>query len=218
MDPALALHTREGKLDLIRRWAPEVPRHRVLKTDAFADATCPPRAFSWFIEGAGQLVCYDIAPGLAAQARYNAHAVGRPDTNYVTSDARSLPFADASFDLIVSDSTLDHFHSSEEIDVALREHARVLKPGGVFIVALDNPHNITEPLFRLWLHCRRGPYFIGETLTSDALVRSLGSRLTVTGTTAMLHYPRLITKGSCAFCDGQSRRRATGWRTRCCTQ
>ncbi len=195
MDPALALHTREVNLDLIRRWAPEVPRHRVLKTDAFADATCPPRAFSWFIEGAGQLVCYDIAPGLAAQARYNAHAVGRPDTNYVTSDARSLPFADASFDLIVSDSTLDHFHSSEEIDVALREHARVLKPGGVFIVALDNPHNITEPLFRLWLHCRRGPYFIGETLTSDALVRSLEQAgLTVTGTTAMLHYPRLITK------------------------
>lgn len=195
MDPALARHTREVNLELVRRWAPPLASPRMLKTDAFADATCPARAFSWFLHDAGQLVCYDIAPGLTAQARDNAALFGRPDTVYVTADARYLPFRDDAFDLIVSDSTLDHFHTTDEITVALREHARILKHGGVMIIALDNPHNATDPLWRLWRRCRQGPYFIGKTLGRSQLVTSLeGMGLRVTDTTAMLHYPRLVTK------------------------
>jgi SAM-dependent methyltransferase len=198
MDPSLAQHTREVNLELIHRWAPDIlnlPNPRILKTDAFADATCPARAFSWFIHQGGQLVCFDIAPGLALQGRSNAHTLGRPDTIYVTADARFLPFGDDVFDLIVSDSTLDHFHTVEEIDIALGELARILKPGGVMIVALDNPHNITDPLFQLWQRRGRMPYFVGKTLTRQALVASLERLgLRVTDTTAQLHYPRLVTK------------------------
>lgn len=201
MDPALARHTREVNLELIRRWAPTLKHARVLKTDAFADATCPPRAFSWFIDEARELVCFDIAPGLTKQARDNARAVGRPDTAYVTADARVLPFMNDCFDLIVSDSTLDHFHTTEEIDVALAELARVLKPGGVMIVALDNPHNITDPLFQLWQRRGRMPYYVGKTLTRQALIRSLERLdLKVTDTTAQLHYPRLVTKAALRWC------------------
>ncbi len=140
-------------------------------------------------------MCYDIAPGLARQGQHNARVLGRPDTVYVTADARHLPFGDGCFDLIVSDSTLDHFHSADEIDIALKEHARILKPGGVMIVALDNPHNATDPLWRLWRKRGRSPYFIGKTLKRPALVRSLEtSGLVVTDTTAQFHYPRLVTK------------------------
>ncbi|MBN1152138.1 MAG: methyltransferase domain-containing protein [Dehalococcoidia bacterium] len=200
MDPALAQHIRTTNLELVRHWVPPLENPRILKTDAFADATCPARAFSWFLHADGQLVCYDIAPGICAKGRSNARMFGRPDTTYVTSDARFLPFADDSFDLIVSDSTLDHFHTREEIVVALREHARVLKPGGTMIVTLDNPHNATEPLFRFWLRHHRAPYYIGETLTRSKLVQALeDTGLDVTDTTALLHYPRLITKSFLRF-------------------
>lgn len=195
MDPALAQHTREVNLDLIRRWAPVVDHPRILKTDAFADATCPARAFSWFIHENGQLMCFDIAPGLTQQGRSNARALGFPDAIYVTADARYLPFGYGCFDLIVSDSTLDHFHTTEEIGVALGELARVLKPGGVLIVALDNPHNVTDPLWRLWRKRGWSPYYIGKTLTRTTLVAALENLgLEVTDTTAQFHYPRKIMK------------------------
>ncbi len=197
MDPALAQHTREVSLELVRRWAPQVRNPRVLKTDAFADATCPERAFSWFISEEGQLVCFDIAPGLARQAKANAGSLGYVESAYVAADVRCLPFENDSFDLIVSDSTLDHFHTTAEIDVALRELARVLKPGGVMIVTLDNPHNVTNPLMRLWMKSGRTPYFIGKTFGKTALTQSLERiGLTVTDTTAQFHYPRYITKAT----------------------
>jgi len=195
MDPELARHIRDVYLALLRRWAPQLDNPRILKTDAFADATWPARAFTWSIHEAGLLVCYDIAPGMTTLGKRNAAALGRPDTAYVTADARLLPFDNEAFDLIVSDSTLDHFHTTDEIMVALREHARVLKRGGVMVIALDNPHNVTEPLFRLWLRYGPSPYFIGKTLTKAALVTSLeGVGLEVTDITAILHYPRLVTK------------------------
>jgi SAM-dependent methyltransferase len=195
MDPALADHIRRVNLELIRRWAPDLHRPRILKTDAFADATCPERAFSWLIHEDGQLVCFDIAPGLATQGRHNARALDYPDSVYLAADARFLPFGDGAFDLIVSDSTLDHFHTKDEIHMSLAELARVLKPGGVLIIALDNPHNMTNPLLHLWMRLGRAPYFIGETLTRQALVDALvRCGLDVTATTAQFHYPRKITK------------------------
>jgi SAM-dependent methyltransferase len=195
MDPALAQHTREVNLELIHRWVPRLSNPRILKTDAFADATCPARAFAWFIQEDAQLVCLDIAPGLCLQGRDNARAAGHGETSYTAGDVRFIPFEDDTFDLIVSDSTLDHFHTTDEIHVALKELARVLKPGGSLIIALDNPQNLTDPLFRLWQRRGRSPYFIGKTLSQRQLVQSLESLgLQVANTTAMLHYPRLVTK------------------------
>jgi SAM-dependent methyltransferase len=45
-------------------------------------------------------------------------------------DARRLPFADGSFDVIVSGLTLHNIRARPERQQALREIARVLKPGG----------------------------------------------------------------------------------------
>ena len=120
-----------------------------------------------------------------SEIRHNARALGYVDAVYLAADARFLPFGDGVFDLVVSDSTLDHFHTKAEIHVALGELARVLRPGGVLIVALDNPHNMTDPLWRLWRRFRGAPYFIGKTLTRREMTESLESHgLDVTATTA----------------------------------
>jgi arsenite methyltransferase len=45
-------------------------------------------------------------------------------------DARRLPFADGAFDVIVTKDALHNIYNAAERDTAVREIARVLKPGG----------------------------------------------------------------------------------------
>jgi SAM-dependent methyltransferase len=54
-------------------------------------------------------------------------------------DARRLPFADASFDVIVSGLVLHNIHNQGERRQAVREIARVLKPGG-HVALVDIQH------------------------------------------------------------------------------
>ena len=195
MDPVLAEHYRQVHLEMCARWAPSTTRPRILKTDVFAEAVCPPRAFSWDIAQDGQLVAFDISAHLTRQARTHASALGYADTVYLVADARRLPFADGAFDIIVSDSTLDHFSDTPDIAVSLREMARVLRPGGTLIITLDNPRNFTQPLMKLWLRLGWAPYFIGRTLPRTALIMALeDAHLTVIKSDAFLHHLRFFTK------------------------
>lgn len=52
-------------------------------------------------------------------------------------DGRSLEFADASFDVVFSLSSIEHFGTSRDIRRAAREMARVLKPGGHALIATE---------------------------------------------------------------------------------
>jgi SAM-dependent methyltransferase len=45
-------------------------------------------------------------------------------------DARRLPFADGTFDIVVSKEALHNIYNAAERDTAIREIARVLEPGG----------------------------------------------------------------------------------------
>jgi len=52
-------------------------------------------------------------------------------------DARRLAFPDASFDAVYSLSSLEHFGGPGQVDLAAREIARVLRPGGVALLCVD---------------------------------------------------------------------------------
>jgi methionine biosynthesis protein MetW len=67
-------------------------------------------------------------------------------------DTEPLPFGDAGFDTVVSNSMIEHrFFPERSFD----ECARVLKPGGKFIVCLPN---IAHWLCRWWILTGRFPY------------------------------------------------------------
>lgn len=82
----------------------------------------------------------DISPVYIGQAESEAHTAGFPANRYafVAGDAHRLPYDDASFDFVVGDGILHHL----DLDVALGEVHRVLKPGGRALFReplLDNP-------------------------------------------------------------------------------
>jgi len=58
-----------------------------------------------------------------------------PSTEFVRSDARSLPFESESVDAVVSNMVFEHVPDEEAI---VREVSRVLKPGGSFVVIFPN--------------------------------------------------------------------------------
>jgi SAM-dependent methyltransferase len=106
---------------------------------------------------------------------------------------RHLPFADASFALIVSPSTLDHFPNPSDLGKSLRELARILTPAGRLIVTLDNRQNIFDPLLRLANHVGLTPYYLGRSYRIDELRAELtAAEFMVEEQTAILHNPRLL--------------------------
>lgn len=77
----------------------------------------------------------DVSPGALARARVEADRRGL-GLRLSRADLRALPFDDGAFDAVVSVDSLAHLPSLEEVVVALRELARVTRPGGVVLVGL----------------------------------------------------------------------------------
>jgi arsenite methyltransferase len=73
----------------------------------------------------------DLSDNAADQTWANARAEGVADrVELITGDARSLPFENESFDLIVSSAALHNIYDARQREGAILEIARVLKPGG----------------------------------------------------------------------------------------
>jgi ubiquinone/menaquinone biosynthesis C-methylase UbiE len=73
----------------------------------------------------------DLSPGMVEAAVRNGTALGLEVDGRVA-DAESIPYDDASFDLVVGHAVLHHI---PDVELALREVLRVLKPGGRFVFA-----------------------------------------------------------------------------------
>lgn len=77
------------------------------------------------------------------------HAVW-PDLNLLTGDAARTPFASSSLDAILSLGLVEHW--PEGPTAPLREHCRVLKPGGVAIITVPLHNHVRRFKRRLWLN------------------------------------------------------------------
>ncbi len=73
----------------------------------------------------------DISPGMVEVAVRNGARLGL-DVDGRVADAEELPYADASMDLVVGHAVLHHV---PDVEQALREVLRVLRPGGRFVFA-----------------------------------------------------------------------------------
>jgi SAM-dependent methyltransferase len=177
---------------LIERWMPPGRVGRALKTDLF-DEVVTGGLYPALARRADIVVGMDIAATAATQARAR-----HPRLGAVAADARRLPFADESFDAVVSNSTLDHFVALDDVAVALTEIARVLRPGGTLLLTLDNFANpvvalrsvlAPAPMRRLGLV----PYFVGATCGPARLRAMVGAAgFAVEQVEMVMHCPRVV--------------------------
>ncbi|MEZ0229320.1 MAG: class I SAM-dependent methyltransferase [Planctomycetota bacterium] len=88
----------------------------------------------------------DLTPKLLERARENAKIAQVEDIEWREGDAESLPYADASFDVVLSQ--FGHMFAPRP-DVTVREMLRVLKPGGRIAFATWPPEHMTGQMFSL---------------------------------------------------------------------
>ncbi len=128
------------RLDLIVR--------RVGAGEKVLEVDCGPGVLAKMMQERGADV---TGTDLSAVAVQRARAKGIP-AHQVDVDTEPLPFEDASFDIVVSNSMIEHrFFPDKSLD----ECARVLRPGGRLIVCLPN---IAHWLCRCWILAGRFPY------------------------------------------------------------
>src|SRR5207237_7125185 len=97
-----------------------------------------------------------------------------PKVHFEVADGRSLPFEDAAFDHAYSVSVLEHIPDPRD-EAALRELARVVKPGGRAVVTLPYAATYREEwrdrdLYAEGEECR-GRYFFQRWYDGERLER-----------------------------------------------
>jgi ubiquinone/menaquinone biosynthesis C-methylase UbiE len=140
-----------------------------------------------------RLVGLDISPSMVAKARKNIKAAGLSDAIEIKEGRAShLPFADCSFDAVVSTGSIHHW---KEITASLNEIHRVLKDKGyalMYDLVSDTPAPVLKKMahefgrlrtFFLWLHGFEEPFYSREnfewlarpTLFNEGRARFVGA-------------------------------------------
>lgn len=117
---------------------------------------------AFLADAAHRAVGGDVDESSIAYAR---ERYARSNTDFVVLDATAMPFPDGSFDVVCSFETIEHVTDPA---VFVMEAARVLRPGGTFILstprvdvtthAPDNPHHRVEYSFLDFERLLRGSF------------------------------------------------------------
>ncbi len=91
----------------------------------------------------------DLSHAMLGVARDRIEAEGLAErVRLVHGSDYEMPFADASFDLLLATETI---HMLDELPAFLREARRVLAPGGRLVI-LDHPRDVSLPIYALmWM-------------------------------------------------------------------
>lgn len=177
---------------LLGKWLDGRLIRRILKTDLFDEAVSG-GLFPVLKAHAQAVSGVDISLETADTAKQKY-----PDLEAHQADVRRLPFKDGCFEMIVSNSTLDHFEAAADIRVALNELFRIMRPGGELLVSFDNLQNPVVRLrnglpFNLLERIGLVPYFVGETLSRRGLIEILEKTgFQVAETETIMHCPRVL--------------------------
>lgn len=189
LDPVVAEQKRSVNLSLLDRWVSATEAGRLLKTDLFEEANGLDEVFSG-CSGFRNLVGIDLSLGEVARAKQRSLT---GNGRFLVTDVRQVGLASESIDVVFSNSTLDHFKSHKELDRSLRELARILRPGGIAIVTLDNTRNPLYWLLRMVAKIGGSPFPLGVSTSQPGLIAKLETAgLEIADTDYLIHNPRVL--------------------------
>ncbi|HWP47157.1 MAG TPA: class I SAM-dependent methyltransferase [Candidatus Limnocylindrales bacterium] len=177
---------------LLQDWLPIGNPGRGLKTDLFEEAVSDHHLLPDLGPGS---VGLDHSSAIVQAARHRL--LGKDGGSlFVVGDLRQIPLKSETVKYILAGSSLDHFPDKADIAKSLAELVRILAPGGILIITLDNPHNpivwLRNHLPFTWLNrLHLVPYYVGATynlIEARHQLEALG--LIVTHVTAVSHVPR----------------------------
>ena len=142
--PVYDAMNRVMTLGLDRRWRRRTAAAVVRPGDRVLDACCGTGDLALAAHEAGGIVTgLDFSPAMLARARRKSDAV-----SWVCGNVLALPFPDGSFDVVTVGFGV---RNVEDLEAALRELARVLRPGGrLACLEITQPRGALRPFFRLW--------------------------------------------------------------------
>jgi ubiquinone/menaquinone biosynthesis C-methylase UbiE len=125
--------------DLVRRFVDAVP----VGADSVAlDAACGPGIITAVLAPrVREVVAFDLTPEMLTLARQRCTKAGLSNVTFRQGSATAMPFADSSFDAVVTRLSLHHFQHPRQ---PLAEMARVLKRGGALVVADVSSSEVAE--------------------------------------------------------------------------
>ena len=164
-----APHSSGESLDILQRLAAKT-RHR------WAVDVATGAGFTAFAVApyADRVLATDIAPGMIRVTRDAAAERGLNNVSAVFSAAENLPFRSGAIDLVTCRTAPHHFH---RLDDAMHEIARVIRPGGAFL--LVDTCTSEDPEVAAWqqvMEVRRDPTHVRNLPPSEwrSLIESAG--------------------------------------------
>jgi SAM-dependent methyltransferase len=127
-----------------------------------------------YAEAGARVIGVDVEPrNVAGSAAFAGRCEG---ARFLAGDAERLPFAEATFDLVVANDSLEHFRDP---GAALGELARVLKPGGsifLFFTPWRSPlgSHLYDYIHAPWCHLLFPEWLIRALLERAAAARGVG--------------------------------------------
>jgi len=123
-------HAEPGETERLRAFSRHFrlrPGERVLDVGCGSSRLVP--VICEWIGGAGSLVELDFAAGMLEIGRAKPHP---KNVTFMLGDAHQLPLPDGDFDKVIALALLPHL---DDKAAALKEFHRVLKPGGLLLIA-----------------------------------------------------------------------------------
>jgi demethylmenaquinone methyltransferase/2-methoxy-6-polyprenyl-1,4-benzoquinol methylase len=135
-------HAMSAGLD--RRWRRLTAEAVVAPGDRVLDACCGTGDLALAAQAqGGKVTGLDFSEGMLERARRKSS-----DVEWIRADLLRLPFQDAAFDAVTVGFGV---RNVEDLDRALRELRRVLKPGGrLAILEIVRPHGPLALFYRAW--------------------------------------------------------------------
>jgi ubiquinone/menaquinone biosynthesis C-methylase UbiE len=167
-------HTRAPDLQALKRSAALQGRERVLDIGTGTGHTALALA-----PQADQVVGIDLTPAMLEQARELAAEQQIDNVHFEEGDAQALAYDDDSFDLVTCRVCAHHFHDP---GVAVREAARVVRPGGsVLWVDSVVPDDPAQDTFLNCIELLRDPSHVRDFSISQwqTMFASVGLQATV---------------------------------------